>query len=205
MSHRVLDNVLPGRKIGISHFGVSCLDYPKMLDFYTRVVGLTIADQGRISAGGGTDLAFLTTDPNEHHQFVLASGRRDPVIETTPVDGGSIGSNVFQVSFRVRDLEALRRLNRRLDAEDLCGQMAMDHGNAWSLYVRDPEGNGLEFFVDTPWYVAQPCAEPFDLEDPDEVILARTEAYVRSQPEGQPVEEWSAALADRILDEQEHL
>lgn len=205
MSDRVLDQGLPGRKIGISHFGVSCLDFDNMLDFYTRVVGLTIADQGRINAGGGTDLVFLTTDPNEHHQLVLASGRRDTVVETTPVDGGSIGSNVFQVSFRVRDLGTLRQLNRRLDNENLCGQVAMDHGNAWSLYVRDPEGNGLEFFVDSPWYVAQPCAETFDLEDPDDVILARTEAYVRSQPEGQPVEEWSAALAERILREQEQL
>ncbi|MCZ2849862.1 VOC family protein [Modestobacter sp. VKM Ac-2978] len=205
MSDRVLDQGLAGRKIGVSHFGVSCLDFSKMLDFYTRVVGLTIADEGHINAGGGTDLAFLTTDPNEHHQFVLASNRRDTVIETTPVEGGSIGSNVFQVSFRVRDLDSLRRLNRRLTEENLCGQMAMDHGNAWSLYVRDPEGNGLEFFVDTPWYVAQPCAEPFDLEEPDETIMARTEAYIRSQPEGEPVSEWSAALAKRILQEQARL
>jgi catechol-2,3-dioxygenase len=196
---------LPGRKIGISHFGVSCLDFPRMLDFYTRVVGLTVADRGRISAGGGTDLAFLTSDPDEHHQFVLASGRRDQVVETTPVDGGSIGSNVFQVSFRMRDLDCLRRLRTRLLDEGLGQQIAMSHGNAWSLYVRDPEGNGLEFFVDTPWYVAQPCAEPLDLDRSDEEILAETEAYCLAQPEGQSVEEWSSALADRILSDQRGL
>lgn len=30
---------MPGRKIGVSQFGVSCLDFPKLLDFYTRVLG----------------------------------------------------------------------------------------------------------------------------------------------------------------------
>ena len=205
MTGEVLDRILPGRKIGISHFGISCLDFDRMLDFYTRVIGLTIADQGRISAGGGTDLAFLTTDPLEHHQFVLASGRRDQVIETTPVDGGSIGSNVFQVSFRVRDLDALRRLNARLDAEGLTQQTAMSHGNAWSLYVRDPEGNGLEFFVDSPWYVHQPCAEPLDLTRSDAEILAETQAYCLAQPEVQPTGEWAAALAVESIKDQERL
>lgn len=205
MSGRVLDRRLPGRKIGISHFGVSCLDFPAMLDFYTRVIGLTVADQGRISAAGGTDLAFLTSDPDEHHQFVLASGRRDTVVETTPVDGGSVGSNVFQVSFRMRDLDCLRRLKARLDAEGLTQQVCMSHGNAWSLYVRDPEGNGLEFFVDSPWYVAQPCAEPLDLDRPDSEILAETEAYCLSQPEGESVETWSSALAQRIMADQDRL
>ena len=46
MTGEVLDRILPGRKIGISHFGISCLDFDRMLDFYTRVIGLTIADQG---------------------------------------------------------------------------------------------------------------------------------------------------------------
>lgn len=205
MSDRVLDRILPGRKIGISHFGVSCLDFDRMLDFYTRVLGLTVADRGHIQAGGGTDLAFLTSDPMEHHQFVLASGRRDTLVETTPVDGGSIGSNVFQVSFRVRDLDALRRLKTRLDAEGLTQQVAMSHGNAWSLYVRDPEGNGLEFFVDSPWYVAQPCAEPLDLTRTDAEILADTEAYCLAQPEVRPMQAWSDDLARRITADQEHL
>ena len=39
----------------------------------------------------------------------------------------------------------------------------MDHGNAWSLYFRDPEGNRLEVFCDTQWYVEQPCLEDLDL------------------------------------------
>jgi hypothetical protein len=79
------------------------------------------------------------------------------------------------------------------------------HGNAWSLYVRDPEGNGLEFLVDSPWYVHQPCAEPLDLSKPDEEILAETEPYCLSQPEAQSYGEWARDLADRIASDQSRL
>jgi catechol 2,3-dioxygenase len=38
------------------------------------------------------------------------------------------------------------------------------HGNAMSIYFRDPEGNRLEVFMDTPWYCEQPLREPIDLD-----------------------------------------
>jgi len=201
----MIDDALPGRSIAVSHFGLSCLDFPKMLDFYTRVLGLTIADRGDIESGGGTDLAFLTTDPREHHQLVLASNRRDEVVETTSVIGGSIGSNVFQVSFRVRDLDTLRAMSRRLAQAGRTDQNAVSHGNSWSLYVRDPEGNALEFFVDAPWYVAQPCAEPLDLTMSDEEILAETRQYCLAQPEVLPYADWVARNGEKILADQASL
>lgn len=201
----MIDSALPGRRISVSHFGVSCLDFPKMLDFYTEVLGLTIADMGGIESGGGTDLAFLTTDPREHHQFVLASNRRDQDVETSSVVGGSIGSNVFQVSFRVRDLDTLRGIARRLTAYGITDQNAISHGNSWSMYCRDPEGNALEFFVDSPWYVAQPCAEPLDLSMTDEEILEETRAYCLAQSEVLPYEEWVAQNGEKILADQQKL
>ena len=30
------------------------------------------------------------------------------------------------------------------------------HGNSVSLYFRDPEGNRIECYLDSPWYCAQP-------------------------------------------------
>ena len=56
----------------------------------------------------------------------------------------------------------------------------MDHGNAWSLYFRDPEGNRLEMFCDTQWYIEQPCLEDLDLSLPAEEIRARSDAFCRS-------------------------
>ena len=34
------------------------------------------------------------------------------------------------------------------------------------LYLRDPEGNRVEVFIDTPWHVTQPYREPMDLSLP---------------------------------------
>ena len=41
----------------------------------------------------------------------------------------------------------------------------MNHGNAWSVYFRDPEGNRIEIFCDTEWYIEQPCVEDLDSVD----------------------------------------
>jgi hypothetical protein len=36
--------------------------------------------------------------------------------------------------------------------------------------VRDPEGNRIELFVDTPWYVQQPLRIPMDMNLPDPAL-----------------------------------
>ena len=55
-----------------SHMGLSVKDISKMEDFYTRVLGFTVTDRGH---AGGMKLVFLSRDPMDHHQIVLASGR----------------------------------------------------------------------------------------------------------------------------------
>ena len=57
----------------------------------------------------------------------------------------------------------------------------MDHGNAWSLYFRDPEGNRLEVFCDTQWYIEQPCLEDLDLSLPADQIRAKSDAFCRKR------------------------
>ena len=48
--------------------------------------------------------------------------------------------------------------------------VTVSHGNAWSAYFKDPEGNRIEVFVDSPWYTPQPCRQPLDLTQPVEQI-----------------------------------
>ena len=76
--------------------------------------------------------------------------------------------------------------------------LCVTHGNAVSIYFRDPEGNRLEVFMDTPWYCEQPLREPIDLSQPDDAILARAEAIARSRPRFQPRAEWRAEMARRM-------
>jgi catechol 2,3-dioxygenase len=195
------DAHVDGRKLTLSHVGLSCFDLDRLEDFYTRVLGMTVSDRGEVP-GGMPRLVFLTTDPSEHHQLVLASGRTEGEILAGPVLGGSFGSAIFQLTFRLADLAMLRRVQERLAAEGNTNFIPINHGNSWSLYTRDPEGNGLEFVVDSPWYVRQPCGEFLDLSLDDVEILRRTEDLCRATGDCQPYEEWRAEIARRIADDQ---
>ena len=46
----------------------------------------------------------------------------------------------------------------------------------------DPEGNTVEVYVNTPWYVPQPGNVPLDLDQPDDVIEAGTKARCLADP-----------------------
>jgi len=192
------------RKLSLSHVGVSCFDLARMEDFYTRVLGMTVTDRGDV-AGGMARLVFLTTDPTEHHQLVLASGRTEGTVLDGPVLGGSFGATIFQLTFRLDDLATLRRLQQRLVAEGNTNFVPLNHGNSWSIYTRDPEGNALELVVDSPWYVSQPRGEYLDLGLDDAEILRRTEELCRAAGEWEPVASWREKVARRIAADQAYL
>src|SRR5258706_16437890 len=118
-----------GRKLSLSHCGLGCFDLGKMEDFYTRVLGMTVTDRGEVG-GGVAELVFLTTDPAEHHQLVLASGRTEGTILEGPVLGGSFGATVFQLTFRLDDLATLRRVQQRLVGEGNSNFVPLNHGNS---------------------------------------------------------------------------
>lgn len=182
--------------ISFSHFGINVRDMERMEDFYTRVVGFAVTDRGSI-ADLGLSLTFMSMDPNEHHQFVICTGRPDEMGGNKR--GAFFGGPINQLSFRLASLDDLRIMYNRLAAENGEAElMAGTHGIAWSVYARDPEGNTLEFFVDSPWFIDQPFLEPIDLAKPDETLIAETEALVRDQPGFQPYADWRAALAKRL-------
>jgi catechol-2,3-dioxygenase len=154
----------------LSHFGIHVTDLGRMEDFYTRVLGLLVSDRGALP--NGPTLVFLSRDPDEHHQLVLVTGR--------PADAAY--NVVNQISFKLPSLTDLKAAHARLRETGYRDFRIVTHGNAWSIYFPDPEGNRVELFVDTPWHTPQPFAEPFDLEAPEDVILAQTERICRSRP-----------------------
>jgi len=193
-----------GRKLTLSHFGLSCFDLARMEDFYTRVLGMTVSDRGEV-AGGMARLVFLTTDPSEHHQLVLASGRTEGTILEGPVLGGSFGAAIFQLTFRLDDLATLRRMQQRLVAEGNTNFIPLNHGNSWSIYTRDPEGNALELVVDSPWFIHQPFGELLDLSLDDAEILRQTEEMCRATGHCEPFDKWREKIARQISADQARL
>jgi catechol 2,3-dioxygenase-like lactoylglutathione lyase family enzyme len=173
-----------------SHFGFFVRDIDTMVEFYTRVLGFAISDRGELDTPRGkVSLVFLTRDPREHHQIVLASGRPQEL----PFNA------INQISFRMHDFAGLRQLYRALQSERGVDEIApVSHGNALSVYFRDPEGNRIELFVDTPWYVDQPMRIPMDMSLADDALWDWAEKTARALPGYKPVEQWRAELANRI-------
>jgi len=169
-----------------SHFGIYVIDLARMADFYTRVLGLLVSDRGQVP--GGADLVFLSRDPDEHHQIVLATGR-PPGVEFNVVN---------QISFKLPTLADLKAMHARARAEGIKQFRIVTHGNAWSVYFADPEGNRIEVFVDTPWHTPQPVVEPFDIEAPVETIMKETEALCRNRPGFMSREAWRVAQVTRM-------
>ena len=169
-----------------SHMGFYVRDLERMARFYQDVMCFTETDRGDL---GTVQLVFLSRDPSEHHQIVLATGR--------PAD---LSFNVInQISLRVPDLATLRLMRDRVAADaDVTELLCATHGNAVSIYFRDPEGNRLEIFMDSPWYCEQPLREAIDLDQTDDVILARAEAIARSRPRFQLRSVWQAEMARRM-------
>ena len=72
------------------------------------------------------------------------------------------------------------------------------HGNAWSIYFHDPEGNRVEIYRPTPWHVSQPYGEPLDLTEPAQVIIDKTLAMIRDDASFSSQEDWAADMRQRI-------
>jgi catechol-2,3-dioxygenase len=178
-----------------SHMGISVTDLAKMETFYTQVLGFTVTDRGQAA---GLDIVFLSRDPLDHHQIVLATGRpmQMPANTCNPLFGPCIN----QISFRMPTLADLRDMHGRLRAvgyrdEDM---LVGNHGISWSIYVPDPEKNMLELFVDTEWYILQPLLIPLDFSKTDEEINALTERLCRQSPGFEPIAQWRERTGGRM-------
>ncbi|MEZ5183259.1 MAG: VOC family protein [Acidimicrobiales bacterium] len=178
----------PTPSLVLAHTTLAVRDLEAMVAFYVDVLGFHVTDRGA-PAPGLDDMVFLSQDPAAHHQIVLV---RD--------DDARPASFVLadHLAFRTATLGQLRQVGRRLDAAQVEGVIPICHGNAWSLYFPDPEGNGLEVFVDTPFHVAQPFADPLDLSMTDDELLADLEAKVADRDGSQPFADWRTAFAARL-------
>ena len=149
---------------GLGHVGIHTEDLMKMRDFYTRVMGLQIADEN-LERG----IVFLSANPDyEHHEFVLTRGRDVP-------PGAKV---VQQISFKVQSPADLKDFHSRLRAEHTTIDRFVSHGNALGLYFFDPEGNRIEVYYKTGFPVPQPHGDPLDAEDSPDEWMATARAAI---------------------------
>lgn len=111
----------------------------RSLEFYRDIVGLEVV--GRIFE----DRAAMLTGGRTHHELLLIEVGDAP----GPLPGRRIG--LYHVGWKIGDsLDELRAMRRRLQQHDYPIDGMSNHTVSQSLYLRDPDGNEVELFVDDP-------------------------------------------------------
>jgi len=170
----------------IAHLGIFVWDLPRLEQFYTELFGMVVTDRG-VGAVFKNDLVFLSGAPDQHHQIVLSAGRAP-----------GCPSTVMQISVKVEGAEELRELKAKAEALGVTELIGLNHGNAWSVYFDDPEGNRIEVYADTPFHTPQPCAARLNLDQSDAELLAETEAIVGRLPGSMSREAYIQLMTERL-------
>ena len=116
-------------------------DLERSVKFYAEVVGL------RLSGKIFNDRAALLTGGSTHHELLLIQ-----VGEAQgPMHGKRIG--LYHVGWKIGDsIDELKALYHKLNELDYSVDGLSDHTISQSIYVRDPDGNEVELYVDDPDY-----------------------------------------------------
>ena len=126
----------PGTRIGHVHLKVADLD--RALAFYCGVLGFELMQRY------GTQAAFVSAGGYHHHIG----------LNTWQSKGGSPpprnSTGLFHVAILYPSRAALGDALRRLVAAGINLEGASDHGVSEALYLSDPDGNGIELYVDRP-------------------------------------------------------
>ena len=124
---------------GLGHVVYYVQELERSIGFYTEVVGLDL--QGRIFNGR----AALLSGGSTHHELLLIQvGEAEG-----PLQGRRIG--LYHVGWKVGDsLEQLKAVYRKINALGHPIAGTSDHTVSQSIYLRDPDGNEVELYVDDP-------------------------------------------------------
>jgi catechol 2,3-dioxygenase len=126
----------PGVCIGHVHLKVA--DLARALQFYCDVLGFELTQRY------GTQAAFVSAG-GYHHHIGLNTWES---IGGSPPPASSTGLYHLAILYPTR--AALADGLRRLMAAGIPLEGASDHGVSEALYLRDPDGNGIELYWDRP-------------------------------------------------------
>ncbi len=126
------------KRVDIGHVHLKVADLDRAIAFYHGVLGFAITQRM------GNSAAFLSAG-GYHHHIGLNTWES---LGGAPPPPGSTG--LYHVAIRYPDRKALGDALRRLDEASIPLEGAADHGVSEALYLRDPDGNGVELYWDRP-------------------------------------------------------
>ena len=125
-------------RVGIGHVHLKVADLDRALAFYHGVLGFEVTERM------GDHAAFLSAGGYHHHIGLNTWESRGG----SPPPRGTTG--LYHVALLYPDRAALADALRRLVDAGVRLDGAADHGVSEALYLRDPDGNGVELYRDRP-------------------------------------------------------
>jgi catechol 2,3-dioxygenase len=122
-------------RVEIGHVHLKVADLDRALAFYAGVLGFDVVQRTRSAA-------FLSAG-GYHHHIGLNTWESEG---GSPPPPGTTG--LYHFAIRYPDRRALGDALRRLEEAGVPLEGASDHGVSEALYLRDPDGNGLELYFD---------------------------------------------------------
>jgi catechol 2,3-dioxygenase len=125
-------------QVSIGHVHLKVADLERALGFYAGVLGLEVTQRM------GNQAAFLSAGGYHHHIGLNtweSEGGEAPAPGTT---------GLYHLAIRYPTRATLADAWRRLQSAGIPLEGAADHGVSEALYLRDPDGNGVELYTDRP-------------------------------------------------------
>src|SRR5918993_5173190 len=125
-------------RVDIGHVHLKVADLDRALAFYQGVLGFAITTRM------GEHAVFLSAGGYHHHIGLNTwESRNGPA----PAPGTT---GLYHVAIRYPDRATLAGALRRVFDARIPLDGAADHGVSEALYLRDPDGNGIELYWDRP-------------------------------------------------------
>ncbi|MFN3721530.1 MAG: VOC family protein [Paracoccaceae bacterium] len=128
--------VHPETRVGHVHLKVADLD--RAIAFYSGLLGFAVTQRY------GPQAAFLAAG-GYHHHIGLNTWHS---AGATPPPPGHTG--LYHTAFLFPHRKALAQVFKRLEKAGWPIDGAADHGVSEAIYLTDPDGNGVELYVDRP-------------------------------------------------------
>src|SRR5437763_9031231 len=125
-------------RVDIGHVHLKVADLDRALAFYRDVLGFDETQRM------GDQAAFISAGGYHHHIGLNTWESKGG----SPPPAGTTG--LYHVAIRYPDRKTLADALRRIVDAGVPIEGASDHGVSEAIYLRDPDGNGIELYRDRP-------------------------------------------------------
>lgn len=144
---RPMSETGPSASVGISHVVLNVRELERSHNFWTRVMGWEMS--GELEKNG-IHMRFYRSSGEKHHDLALTqvwSPEEAPDVIEFDMNPHRVGVNHLAIEY---DRESWLRHIRHLQEIGEKFIYRADHGMAHSVYLSDPDGNGIEILYDVP-------------------------------------------------------